>query len=553
MLSFPNNYFDTYLPEGASHAEGEVHSVPKESRTPKEELSSSVVYTYEGYHGISDRVFDWVKLHDDTPVDQTTRVSPRSVAEKVAKAVTFIPFKTFKKELISSYNDILAKVKPLYSSRGTPFNSLDDLIVLVEGNKSNKWAAELVRHETDDNPFAYIRLGSKDAVEFGQFLEQLPKAREAAVKAQFQDKVLMLFDDGSYSGKQISDHVKAILQLIKKHKLNPKAIAVVIPYMTLYALTRLQTIAQTAPQSCQVYISTHNQIVTLHQLTRANPNLTGPALALAKKVEAVERKLLADMWYKGQQSFLETIGLIWGIAGTKVPNSQSFPIAIANGSIMNAQGVPIKTSIRLVPENGPCYKKELGRPVNPIQNCHRVGVLGLYRGAQPTVTGIDELKKAGIKVIVRLREKPEENLDLIRQSGIEHVHIPFDYDKPSERLIVEFFVAIRKYKNDRKFVHCYHGADRTGVASAAAKAIAHYSHSKDGAAAKAAGLEDMLNPVYGFHRLTHSNLIDFFKSLDLDRIIANVKSIEQPAIPHELQLNEEEQAMEGEQLDQTSA
>lgn len=540
MLSFPNTYFDTYLPESASHSDGDVHCVPMVAREPVEDLSPAVVYADDGYHGIGCQVEDWVKLHSDTAFDQATGVSPRSVAQKVAYAVTFLPFADFRRELLASYQDILAQIAPLYAARGAPYHPTNDLIVLVEGGKSNKWAAELVRHNTDDTPFAYIRLGSKDAVEFAKFLEDIPKAREAAVKAQFQDKVLMLFDDGSYSGKQISDHVQAIISLIGKYKINPKAIAVVIPYMTPFALRELQVVAGNAPPGCPVLISRHNEIVTLQRLTQADPTLTDGALAQARAVEAVERALLAKMWFKGDQSILEKMGLIWGIAGTKVPNYQSFPIAIANGSIMDAKGVSIPRSISLVPDNGPCYKEEPGRPGYSIPNCHKVGVANLFRGAQPKDNGYDLLHKEGVKVIIRLREKPESNTELLDRLGIEVVHLPFDYDHPDEKLVVLFIATLMKYQKTKKFVHCYHGADRTGVMVAAAKAMQEFNKNNDEATAKANALRDMLNPVFGFHKLTHSNLIDFYMSISLTRVRDAVKEILMPSVPREGKLAAQE-------------
>jgi tyrosine-protein phosphatase SIW14 len=92
----------------------------------------------------------------------------------------------------------------------------------------------------------------------------------------------------------------------------------------------------------------------------------------------------------------------------------------------------------------------------------------LYRGAQPRDPGLLELKKLGITTIVDLRgedparisweEKRAESL------GIHFVHIPVSgWSPPTNEQVVQFLSIFRDSPQEKVFVHCLYGDDRTGV------------------------------------------------------------------------------------------
>lgn len=89
----------------------------------------------------------------------------------------------------------------------------------------------------------------------------------------------------------------------------------------------------------------------------------------------------------------------------------------------------------------------------------------LYRGAQPKPTGVEELKKLGIKTIVNLRNS---NLDekMITGSGINYFHIPISSIFPRKKKFARFLEIVSDPANCPVFVHCRRGADRTGTAVA---------------------------------------------------------------------------------------
>ena len=100
----------------------------------------------------------------------------------------------------------------------------------------------------------------------------------------------------------------------------------------------------------------------------------------------------------------------------------------------------------------------------------------LYRGAQPHDEGLLELKKMGITTIVDLRGEDPQKREWERQRsealGMHFVNIPISgWDPPSNEQIAQFLSIFRNVQlgsqQERVFVHCRFGDDRTGVFVAA--------------------------------------------------------------------------------------
>jgi protein tyrosine/serine phosphatase len=92
----------------------------------------------------------------------------------------------------------------------------------------------------------------------------------------------------------------------------------------------------------------------------------------------------------------------------------------------------------------------------------------LYRGAQPRAGGLPELKKLGVTTIVDLRgEDPSKSKWEQKHAeslGMRFVHIPVSgWAPPSDTQVAEFLNIFRANPEERVFVHCRYGDDRTGV------------------------------------------------------------------------------------------
>ena len=95
----------------------------------------------------------------------------------------------------------------------------------------------------------------------------------------------------------------------------------------------------------------------------------------------------------------------------------------------------------------------------------------LFRGAQPLSQGIAELKKLGITTIVDLRGEDPDKIKWEQQQaesvGMHFVNIPVSgWSAPTNDQVAQF-LSLFKNHNDKIFVHCRFGDDRTGVFVAA--------------------------------------------------------------------------------------
>ncbi len=105
-----------------------------------------------------------------------------------------------------------------------------------------------------------------------------------------------------------------------------------------------------------------------------------------------------------------------------------------------------------------------------IPNFHKVND-GLYRGAQPSAAGFQELSKLGVKTVLDLREfdsrSREEKRD-VEAAGMRYVNIPLQgTNVPADSDIAMALSLIGEKGAGPVFVHCRRGADRTGTVIAA--------------------------------------------------------------------------------------
>jgi protein-tyrosine phosphatase len=128
--------------------------------------------------------------------------------------------------------------------------------------------------------------------------------------------------------------------------------------------------------------------------------------------------------------------------------------------------------------SSPAFAEKLTIP--GIPNAARASD-SLFRGAQPEIDSLDELKKLGITTIVDLRRESsglrERERAKAESLGIHFVSIPVGgFDNPTSEQLAQYFALLRQAPPQRIFVHCQFGEDRTGVFIAAYRiAFEHWS------------------------------------------------------------------------------
>ncbi len=143
-----------------------------------------------------------------------------------------------------------------------------------------------------------------------------------------------------------------------------------------------------------------------------------------------------------------------------------------------------------------------------LPNLHRVSD-DLYRGAQPTAEGIEQLEKLGVKTIVNLQSS-ESDRKILGDTGLAYEHIPMTAWRPSDQSVIRFLQIVGDEKNLPVFVHCRRGADRTGMVVAIYR-IAVQGWSKDEA------ITEMTQGGFAFNS-GWQNLIRYIRDLDIEEI-----------------------------------
>ncbi|WP_395092458.1 hypothetical protein [Armatimonas sp.] len=91
---------------------------------------------------------------------------------------------------------------------------------------------------------------------------------------------------------------------------------------------------------------------------------------------------------------------------------------------------------------------------------------GIWRGAAPTTEGFKQLKTKGVHTIIDLRIEKKgqaEEEAATKALGLKRVRIPMGAEAPTEKQVKEFLGLLGKSATEPVFVHCQHGADRTGA------------------------------------------------------------------------------------------
>jgi protein tyrosine/serine phosphatase len=168
--------------------------------------------------------------------------------------------------------------------------------------------------------------------------------------------------------------------------------------------------------------------------------------------------------------------------------------------------VPFWQSSSSAPSTAPIVAKKIS--LSGVPNAGKISD-SLFRGAQPEISHLDELKKLGITAIVDLRSEssPTREREQMQAEalGMHFISIPVDgFSTPTSLQLVEFFTLVREIPLQKIFVHCKYGEDRTGVFVASYRmAFEHWTADQ--------AMSEML--VFGFHRHWHPSMVQFVQTL----------------------------------------
>lgn len=146
--------------------------------------------------------------------------------------------------------------------------------------------------------------------------------------------------------------------------------------------------------------------------------------------------------------------------------------------------------------------------IDGLPNLFRVSPT-LWRGAQPTAEGMRNLRTLGVKTVLSLRAFHSDR-DELDGTGLRSERIWFKTWHAEDEDVVRFLRLVTDPANQPVFVHCQHGADRTGTMVAVYRIVVQ-GWSKERA------IEELRQGGFGFHEMW-SNLVAYLEALDVDAL-----------------------------------
>lgn len=144
-------------------------------------------------------------------------------------------------------------------------------------------------------------------------------------------------------------------------------------------------------------------------------------------------------------------------------------------------------------------------PDPAVPNLHRVNA-GLYRGGQPDADGMQRLYELGVKTVLNLRDS-HSDADAIGATPLRLVEVDMEaYDIDDDELLAALRVMVDPGAQP-VYVHCQHGADRTGAAVAAYRIIVEGWTTKE-------AVDELVYGDYGYHYV-FTNIPVVVRNLDV--------------------------------------
>ena len=143
-----------------------------------------------------------------------------------------------------------------------------------------------------------------------------------------------------------------------------------------------------------------------------------------------------------------------------------------------------------------------------VPNLYKVSAT-LYRSAQPTSIGMQNLKKLGIKTVINVRTFHSDR-DELKGTGLESVRLYMKTWHMENEDAVRFLQIATDPARAPVLVHCQHGADRTGGLCAAYR-IAVQGWTKE------AAIQELTEGGFSFHSIWF-NIPNWVENLDVDTV-----------------------------------
>lgn len=84
---------------------------------------------------------------------------------------------------------------------------------------------------------------------------------------------------------------------------------------------------------------------------------------------------------------------------------------------------------------------------------------GIYTGGQPTAEQINLLGDQGFNILINLATSTspdalQNEQEIAQNAGMAYVHIPVEWQNPTKKDLIKFFLMFEQHKGFKTFVHC---------------------------------------------------------------------------------------------------
>lgn len=302
------------------------YNIPLNQNPPTPDSSSVNQWLEEGESVVKTEADKWVAAHHEH-----YQPALMALVEKIQR----IHHSTFEKHLKLATENFN---KQLEGAEDKTFT------VLVQGNKSNQWVTELALKYLSYEPTESLSLGEKQARDFCGYLDRITDQGRVPRR-------IVLFDDASYSGTQLAEHVKAIVEKFKNLNLEPPIIHVIVPFATQYAVNRLERLQQQEQigeiktegmeEKRSLSPAGVEEIITENS---SSPPKAKIVLSLSAKIQSVAKALsdehigrLKEL-YGWSDDLMESRGRGLIYFDHKIPNGMSFVEPFGTGAVYPGKG-----------------------------------------------------------------------------------------------------------------------------------------------------------------------------------------------------------------------
>jgi len=132
----------------------------------------------------------------------------------------------------------------------------------------------------------------------------------------------------------------------------------------------------------------------------------------------------------------------------------------------------------------------------------------VYRSAQPTRKGFQELQARGIRNVLSLRDHHSDEEEA-QDTVISLYRVKMEAGDITDEKVIEALRIIKKAEGPI-LIHCWHGSDRTGLISALYRIVFQDWSKKD-------AIDELTRGGYGYHSV-YSNIPGYIEKADIEGI-----------------------------------